>query len=560
MAPCAHEKGLELAFRIAPGVNPYLLGDPTRLRQILINLLGNAVKFTTRGEVVIEVAGLAGPADRETLRFNVRDTGIGIALDQQAAVFDSFSQADVSITRKYGGSGLGLAICKRLVALMGGRIGLNSAPGQGSEFFFMATFERAATIPESWGMPEAEAQRALQNQRVLIVDDTAANRLLVHDYLRMWGAQVGMAENGGRALEEIERAERQKQPYHLVLMDMQMPEMDGLQTVRLIRERHPAPPPAVVVLTSSELPSHRSQLEALNIQGYLAKPVRRADLFDALLTALGKSIALPEPRSLRTGLSPLPAARLLLVEDIAANRKVIQKFLQDSAVTLVEAVNGREAVDKAMAEPFDLILMDVEMPEMDGLEATRRIRAWEAHAGTPPVPIVTLTAHAFNEHRQQCQEAGGSAFLAKPVRKVELLRLLGEWLTPPSLVPPMPSPETPSRLAGRGEGGADAPERELLPPIKVRVDEFLEDLLPEFLDELTGARVNMRQAMASGDFGDLRRLAHGYKGAAGSYELPTLAQILLGLEQAALSGDASAAAASLAEIDDYLRRLEVEYV
>jgi CheY-like chemotaxis protein/nitrogen-specific signal transduction histidine kinase/HPt (histidine-containing phosphotransfer) domain-containing protein len=564
MAPRAHEKGLELAFRIAPDVYPYLLGDPTRLRQILVNLLGNAVKFTARGEVVIEivdVAPLTLPAlmaegtEPVSLRFSVRDTGIGIAPEQQAAVFESFSQADASTTRKYGGSGLGLAICKRLVELMGGQIGLHSQPGAGSEFFFTMAFTRAATIPESWQMPEAEARRALQHQRVLIVDDTAANRLLLHDYLGLWGAQVGMAEHGGRALEEIEHAQQQGHAYTLVLMDIHMPNMDGVQATRLIRQRYPTPTPALVVLTSGESPGDREQLDALGVQGYLTKPVRRADLFDALLTALGASAAPLEPASMRGGLPPLPPARLLLAEDIVANRKVIEKFLQDSAVTVVEAVNGREAVAKATAEPFDLILMDVEMPEMDGLEATRRIRAWETQTGKPPVPIVTLTAHAFNEHRQQCQDAGASAFLAKPVRKADLLRLLGEWLTPPS--PRVLNDSLETRLPVE-EGGTERAERQ--PPIKVQVSEFMQDLLPEFMNELTGARIAMQQAVASNDFGDLRRLAHGYKGAAGSYELPTLAQILLGLEQAALSADASAATASLAEIDDYLRRLEIEYV
>lgn len=574
MKPHADKQGLELVCRIAPGVAPHLLGDPTRLQQILINLLGNAVKFTAHGEVVIEVTDvdpLALPPspssegiERTCLRFSVRDTGIGIPAEQHATVFESFSQADASITRKYGGSGLGLAICKRLVELMGGEIELHSEPGKGSEFFFTLAFARAATAPKTGGSWNLQHKRVLQDQRVLIVDDTAANRLLLHDYLGLWGAQVGMADNGMRAIEEIERAQRQGHAYTLVLMDIHMPEMDGLQATRALHERYPTPPPAIVALTSGEAPDDREQLESLGVQGYLAKPVRRADLFDTLLAALGKSAVPPEPGPIHAELPPLPAARILLVEDISANRKVIQKFLQDSAVTLVEAVNGRDAVDKATAELFDLILMDLEMPEMDGLEATRRIRAWEAQTGQASVPIVTLTAHVFNEHRQQCQEAGSSAFLAKPVRKVELLRLLGGWLVSPSPLPPTPAAEgesgnllsgaTPSPLAG--EDGAA--ERQT--PIKVRVNEFLQDLLPGFLDELTSARANMQQAVASGDFGDLRRLAHGYKGAAGNYELPTLVRILLGLEQAALGADALAAAARLAEIDDYLRRLEVEYV
>ena len=563
VAPRAHEKGLELAFRIAPDVYPYLLGDPTRLRQILINLLGNAVKFTARGEVVIEVVEVNPPAPSTSpveptkpvaLRFSVRDTGIGIAPEKHAAVFESFSQADASTTRKYGGTGLGLAICKRLVELMGGQIGLNSEPGEGSKFFFTLAFPRAATIPESWQMPEAEARRALQHQRVLIVDDTSANRLLLHDYLGLWGAQVGMADNGMRAFEEVEHAQQQDHPYTLVLMDIHMPEMDGVQATRLIRERHPAPTLPIVVLTSGELPGDREQLDAVGVQGYLTKPVRRADLFDALLAALGRSVTALEPISIRGGLPPLPPARLLLVEDIAANRKVIEKFLQDSPISIVEAVNGREAVAKATTERFDLILMDVEMPEMDGLEATRQIRAWEAQTGKPRMPIVTLTAHAFNEHRQQCQEAGASDFLAKPVRKLDLLRLLGQWLMQPASPVPETIRETPTGLAEPAEWG----ERQ--PPIKVQISEFMRDLLPEFLEELTEARAKMHQATMKGDFGELRRLAHGYKGAAGSYELLTLAQILLGLEQAALSADRDAATACLAEADDYLYRLEVDYI
>ncbi len=574
MAPRVREKGLELAYRIAPGVAPHLLGDPIRLRQILINLLDNAVKFTAHGEVVIEVTAVdplalsPSPSSEETertcLRFSVRDTGIGIAPEQHASVFESFSQADISITREYSGSGLGLAICKRLVELMGGRIELHSEPGKGSEFFFTVAFARAATATKTDECWNPRHERALQQQRVLIVDDMAANRLLLHDYLGLWGAQVGMADNGRRAIEEIELAQSQGHAYTLVLMDIHMPEMDGLQATRALRERYPTPPPAIVVLTSGEAPDDREQLEALGIQGYLTKPVRRADLFDTLLTALGQSVVPAEPNPIRAGLPSLPAARILLVEDSATSRKVIQKFLQDSAVTLIEAVNGREAVNKATAEPFDLILMDLEMPEIDGLEATRRIRAWEAQTGQAPVPIVILTAHTFNEYRQQCQEAGSNDFLAKPVRKVELFRRLGEWLAPLSPLPPTPAAgrESGNLLSGvtspssAGEDGAAA----RLPPIKVRVNKFLQDLLPVLLNELTDARANMQQAVENGDFGDLRRLAHGYKGAAGNYELPTLARILLGLEQAALGANALAAAACLAEIDDYLHRLEVEYV
>jgi len=227
------------------------------------------------------------------------------------------------------------------------------------------------------------------------VDDTAANRLLLHDYLSLWGVPVGMAENGALALAELERAREQGQCYTLVLLDMHMPAMDGLDVVRRLRKQRPGLLPAIVVLTSGELPGQRGELNTLGIQGYLTKPVRRADLFAALLAALGQKAVFPEPASTRNGLPLLPAAHILLVEDIAANRQVIGKFLQDSPVTLIEAVNGRQAVAQAMTGRFDLILMDVEMPEMDGLEASRQIRAWEAERGRPPVPIVTLTAHAF---------------------------------------------------------------------------------------------------------------------------------------------------------------------
>ena len=429
MTPHAHEKGLDLACWVAPGVYPHRIGDPTRLRQILLNLLGNAVKFTARGAVVIEVAGagVAEPGMGESLRFNIRDTGIGIAPEQHAAVFESFFQADASITRKYGGSGLGLAICKRLVELMGGRIGLSSEPGRGSEFFFTVGFPHAASPP--------------------------------------------------------------------------------------------------------------------------------SQLVTAVL----------EPTSLRSGLPPLPGARILLVEDSAANRKVIRKFLRDSPLTIVEAVNGQEAVARATTEAFDLILMDVEMPEMDGLEATRRIRAWEAETGARPVTIATLTAHAFDEHRQQCCDAGCDAFLTKPVRKGELWRALGELLAARAA-------DLPAAAASEDSPVATAPEAVALagppvpaattaaaPRVKVWIDRFLSDLLPEFLTELEEERAAMRRGLASGDFIDLRRRAHGYKGAAGSYGFADLADLFLKLEQAAKDADADAATTSLATIDEYLSRLDIDY-
>ena len=410
MTPHAHEKGLGLACWVAPGVYPHRIGDTTRLRQILLNLLGNAVKFTARGAVAIEVAGVGELGASETLRFSVRDTGIGIAPEQHIAVFESFFQADAAITRKYGGSGLGLAICKRLVELMGGQIGLNSEPGRGSEFFFTVDFVHAASPPDQ----------------------------------------------------------------------------------------------VTVVL---------------------------------------------EPASLRSRLPPLPSARILLVEDSAANRKVIQKFLRDSPLTIIEAVDGREAVAKATAEPFDLILMDVEMPEMDGLEATRRIRAWERETGAQPVIIATLTAHAFDEHREQCRDAGCDAFLTKPVRKGELWRALGELLVARATDSAAPAasvelPVVPSADSSR---------------IKVWIDQFLSDLAPDFLKELEEERVAMWRALVGADFVDLRRRAHGYKGAAGSYGLADLADLFLKLEQAAKAANAGAAATSLTAIDEYLSRLDIDY-
>ena len=553
VAPRAHQKGLELAFHIAPEVYPYRLGDPTRLRQILMNLLGNAVKFTAQGEIIIEVTAVDYPeseteADESLLRFSVRDTGIGIAPQHHASIFESFSQADASTTRQYGGSGLGLAICKQLVELMGGHINVYSQVDQGSEFVFTLALPLATSIPESWMAPESETRQALQQQRLLVVDDTAANRLLLHDYLTSWGGEVDTVDTGQQALDALARAQQQQRPYTLVLMDIHMPEMNGFDTIHAWHQHHATPLPIFVVLTSGEAFGDRERLQALGVHAYLTKPVRRSVLLDTLLMALGKKQDAPQPATLRNDGPVLPQARLLLAEDIAANRQVIKKFLQDSPITCIEAVNGQEAVDLATTESFDLILMDVEMPEMDGLEAIRRIRAWEHRNAQPPVPIITLTAHAFSEHREQSQAAGSTAFIAKPVRKTTLLRLLSEWL------PAMPA--NTHDLAATEPPPAQEPQAAAAKP--VQISEFMQDLLPEFFTELAAAQAQMQQAILDNDGIELRRLAHGYKGAAGSYELDALAQLLRTVEQAALTGDMAAAQTHLTEVDTYLRQLVIE--
>jgi polar amino acid transport system substrate-binding protein len=421
VAPMAHRKNLELCAPLGDRVPGGLIGDPTRLRQVLLNLLSNAVKFTEAGEVVLSVSCLGEEMTGQEVRvrFEVRDTGIGISAEAQAKLFQSFSQADSSTTRRFGGTGLGLAICKRLVEMMGGEIGMVSQPGAGAQFWFEVPF-RSTT--ESITVPVAAGN--LDGRRVLAVDDNGTNRSILRQQLGKWGIIVACAASGPEALEELTIAARQGRPYELAILDLHMPAMNGLTLAKEIRRN-----PSICGIPLMMLTSDRDREEAvlarqLNIRIFLVKPVRQANLFRAVGEMFGAAAReLPRPAS---GDRQKLNARILVAEDNPTNQKVIVLLLKKFGCSADVAMNGQEAVRTARMGSFDAILMDCQMPVMDGFEATAEIR----RMSEVRVPIIALTANALEGERERCIEAGMDDYLSKPVRSEELLKKLQYWVVP----------------------------------------------------------------------------------------------------------------------------------
>ena len=411
----AHQQGLELACYIHPEVPHMLAGDYSRVRQIIVNLVGNAIKFTDEGEVVVEVVKESAGVDDVVLHFTVSDTGIGIPENKQRTIFEMFEQADASMTRRHGGTGLGLAIAARLVEMMRGRLWVESQVGQGSRFHFTAQFDLAEPLPPEPVPPEPPVLHGL---RVLVVDDNAANRRILYEILQSWQMAPAVARGAREALELMLQARAEKNPFRLVLTDAHMPRVDGFMLTEQIKRDAGMGSTVVMMLTSGDRPDDTARCEELGIAAYLLKPIKQSELLEAIEMALG--IALPPrlapPAERRKHLRNL---RILLAEDSLVNQKLAVALLEEEEHCVTVVGNGQEAIVVVAAQPFDLVLMDVQMPEMDGLEAAAEIRNAERNSGRH-VPIVAMTAHALKGDREKCIEAGMDAYIAKPIRPDEL--------------------------------------------------------------------------------------------------------------------------------------------
>lgn len=427
MAVRSHQKGLELNCRIADDVPAHLLGDSNRLRQILINLLGNAIKFTEKGEIVLSVElakKTEGDLNTANLLFSVKDTGIGIPEEKLNAVFEPFTQADSSTTRKYGGTGLGLSISKKFIELMGGKIGVLSQQGKGTNFYF----ELPVKINPSAGAKESVRNNMeLRGIRALVVDDNATNRFIMREALIGWGLAAAEVDGGAPALEELERAHSAGKPYVLVLLDCRMPGMNGFEVAEKIKNHSLLSHDTVIMmLTSDNRHGDIARAKDLDLGGYLVKPVKRSALYRAIQEALVKRHKLQmEIPSIRVN-AATGKLRILLAEDSDDNRVLIERFLKGTAYELTFAENGERAVQLAQAGEYDVVLMDINMPVLDGYEATRRIREWEKgrkHRST----IIALTANAMKESLQKCMEAGCDTYVTKPVKKMVLLEVLSHF-------------------------------------------------------------------------------------------------------------------------------------
>ncbi len=567
LAVRAHEKGLELACRFRPEVPQLVVGDRVRLRQVIVNLVGNAIKFTEQGEVVLDV----GLEDREStggerlaLHFAVADTGVGIPEDKRESIFGLFEQADTSTTRKYGGTGLGLAISQKLVELMGGRIGVESEVGRGSTFHFTARFR---TPPEPVSTRPGPAVATLDGLPVLIVDDNATNRRILEEMFAAWKMQPATAASAAEALDRLRQARQAGQPYRLVITDAHMPEMDGFGLVERIRREPELDGTVIMMLTSGDRSDDVTRCERLGVAAYLLKPVKQSELFDAIQMVLGGIRAEHEEARRLAAQRPAKARplRVLVAEDSLVGQKLILGLLERRGDSVALVQNGREAVAKAMEEPFDLILMDVQMPEMDGLEATAAIRAREKRSGLH-VPIVAMTAHAMEGDRRRCLEAGMDEYLAKPLRAERLFdtidRLAEQFgLTEggkaaPRVEPAGPVAESSPAHTGLGGGGAGD-----LPPGEgvidwdealrvVRGDHMLlRGVVASFLDEGPALLAALGRHVQSGQQQGVRQAAHTLKGSLRCVGAAVAADRAEQLEMAARSGDLAEARSRLAELE-----------
>jgi signal transduction histidine kinase/CheY-like chemotaxis protein/HPt (histidine-containing phosphotransfer) domain-containing protein len=502
----AAEKGLELAYHVSPDVPDAVIGDPGRLRQIILNLVGNAIKFTERGEVVVCVNREDGEDDGTRLHFTVTDTGIGIPSEKRKKIFESFTQADASTTRKYGGTGLGLTISARLVELMGGRIWVESEVGKGSVFQFTVRLgarkrEAARQIPEKLAN--------LDGLRVLVVDDNATNRRILEDMLKNWRMRPAMADGGPTALEMLAEAREKGDPFRLLLLDVNMPVMDGFRLVKRIRDLPGYAESVIIVLTSSGLRGDAARCRELGISAYLTKPVKHSSLLNTIVTVLGKTepeggeAPLVTQHTLRETLRPL---HILLAEDNPVNRKIAVGMLEKRGHSVVVAENGKAALAALESQgerPYDLVLMDVQMPEMDGIEATTRIREKEKETGVH-VPIIALTAHAMKGDREACLNAGMDGYVSKPLKANELLAAMEQVVM-------LHSESTGPAVDRAIDEGKILDREQTLASVDGDL-ELLREIVSLFVEEYPKTMVEIRDAIEGGDAHRLNRAAHSLKG------------------------------------------------
>jgi two-component system sensor histidine kinase/response regulator len=549
----AHQKGLELACHVHPDVPEALVGDAGRLRQVVLNLAGNAVKFTDHGEVIVDVATggppvadepTGGPSTGVELHFSVRDTGIGIPPEKQRSIFDPFVQADSSTTRKYGGTGLGLAISKRLVERMGGRIWIESTPGAGSTFHFTARFGVAP--PGALPKPPREPGDVL-GLPVLVVDDNATNRLILAEMLANWRLRPTTVAGGRQALAEMERQAAAGEPYALVLLDCMMPEMDGFTLAEQIKSRPHLGAATIMMLSSSGQSGDSARCRSLGIAISLLKPIKQSELLDAIMTVLGRpgpDRNQPRPAARAGTAGPGRRLQLLLAEDNIVNQTLAVRLLEREGHTVVVAGDGREAVRVLGELPFDLVLMDLEMPEMGGFEATAVIRGQEQTTGRH-VPIIAMTAHAMKGDRERCLAAGMDGYVSKPVRVEELGEAIDAVLT---------------RTTPATSRGPEVESASLLDLDKALTHvagdaQLLGELVRLFLGDYPRLLADLHTATERGDARKLKIAAHTLKGSLACFAAGPAAGAAQHLEGLAGKGDLSQAAGAVTALETEVERL-----
>jgi two-component system sensor histidine kinase/response regulator len=552
----AYEKGLEFATVIHHEVPSLLHGDPGRLRQILINLVGNAVKFTDAGEVTLKAVVEKEDADRALIRFSVSDTGIGISEEKMDRLFKSFSQIDGSTSRKYGGTGLGLAISKQLTELMGGSIGVDSKKGEGSTFWFTVALEKQTGINDALTVPED-----IQKKRILIVDDNPVNRQVFKEQLKSWGCRYGEAFTGAQAMDELRRARDIKDPFEIAIIDMQMPEIDGEELGRQIKKDPELAPTVLVMVSSMGTRGDASRLKNIGFAAYLTKPIKQSQLYDCLAVTAG--MFKEKERSQDTAIitrytladDKKRRVRILLAEDDPTNQKVALNVLKKFGYWADAVSNGQEVLRALEKDPYDIVLMDIQMPVMDGYAATARIRKLELESlrvksdrkdsGDAPIPcfpylekskripIIAMTAHAMKGDREKCIAAGMDDYTPKPINPQEFLEKIEKW--------------TGAERSSSGAGtGIEVSKKGLLPDTKEKPQpldfekaleramgdkDFLKMLLEGFIQELPGQIESIKAAIAGMDASALTEQAHKIKGAAANLSAGEISEAAKSLEE-----------------------------
>jgi signal transduction histidine kinase/CheY-like chemotaxis protein/HPt (histidine-containing phosphotransfer) domain-containing protein len=580
----AHQKGLELILHVRPDVPDALHGDVGRLRQIIINLVNNALKFTAAGEVIVRVGVDGGGDDGEvTLSFEVIDSGMGIPLEKQRLIFEPFAQADSSTTRRHGGTGLGLTICARLVAMMEGEIGVTSEPGKGSTFHFTVRLREQATRAEADRpvVARSSSGRSLDGLRVLVVDDNATNRFILQEMLGNWRMAPTLVDGGEAALLAMERAVDAGQGFELVLLDAMMPELDGFEVAARIKARTELAGATVMMLSSADRHGDAARCRQLGIARYLVKPVTQSDLLDAILAVVPVVAASDEQIDSARGLPVLDAGadagvaplRILLVEDNATNQMLVLHILGKEGHKLTVANNGKEALEKLRIPchrasvgnswvgewsdnapdrdtPFDLVLMDVQMPEMDGLEATALIRAHERGTGLH-VPILAMTAHAMKGDREECLAKGMDGYLSKPIQAAELRRAIATVVRR-QVIAVEPVPEV------KSETTTGAINRSAALEVAGGDMQLLKRLAESFLHDCPGLLAAVRAAVTTNDGKALHRAAHTLKGAVNMFGAQTAWDEAQRLEQLGREGHFAQATEALADLEQQIERVVQE--
>ncbi|MCK5544075.1 MAG: response regulator [Desulfobulbaceae bacterium] len=566
LAERAHIKGLELAPVLPVDLPVALSGDSNRLRQILVNLLGNAIKFTDRGEVVIRVEMLDQTKDKVCLRFEVADTGIGITPEIQARIFDAFSQADGSTTRRYGGTGLGLAISRRLVELMGGEMGVNSEPGKGSAFWFTISFTRR-TAKKYKGLHPAEGLRGM---RILIVDDNATNQEILKNQVIAWGMQNGIAENGKQALEMLRSAALRGEAYDIALLDWHMPEMDGIELARRLRSDSHIPEMHLIMLSSAAFDEEAAKATDAGIHRYLNKPVRQSELYNCLINTMSTpgvdNLQTDDVQTTEVG-AVVFDAHILLAEDNLVNQEVALNMLELMGCQVHVVENGKEAVEAAAKTGFDLILMDYHMPVMDGLTATAKVREQEqAGSNSRRVPIIALTADVQKGMQEQCLAVGMDDFLSKPFTQDELQAVLSLWLDhhKESTDPKAIIKSTALDALDEQKETEPVLEQEILERIRVLQrpgkPNVLGKIINLYLENSSGLITTVLKSVEQGDGAALCEAAHSLKSSSANLGAVSMAAVCKKLEDMGREGRTDAAKALIGRIESEYKSVSAALV